>query len=146
MRLVRFVAALLSVMLIFGCGNARQQSARDTGGADTTAVSIPSSEQPADGQQVAPGTVRLRAAVVSCDEEAQQWDCILTASTVLQYGAATDPIATGDSLRVHFPSASFRDDLAGQLQPDTVVEIAIQRDRYVGQDTSAPTYTAIGLY
>lgn len=146
MHPVWLVAAFLISVLILGCGNARQQSAQDAGDADTTETSVGASEQVAGGQQMAPGTVRLRAAVASCDEEADQWNCTLTASTVLQYGAATDPIAEGDSLRVHFPDASFRDGLADQLQPDAVVELAIKRNQYVGQDAAAPTYTAIGLY
>lgn len=146
MHPVWLVAALLSFMLILGCGNARQQSAQDPSDADTAETAVASSEHVADGRQMAPGTVRLQAAVASCDEEAERWNCTVTAGTVLQYGAATDPIAEGDSLRVAFPRASFRDGLADQLQPDAVVEVAIKRNQYVGQDAAAPTYTAIGLY
>jgi hypothetical protein len=146
MHHVRFAVAFLVSVLILGCGNARQQSAQDAGDADTTETSVGSSEQAVGGQQMAPGTVRLRAAVASCDEETERWACTLAARTVLRYGAATDPIAEGDSLRVYFPNASFRDGLAGQLQPDAVVEVAIKRNQYVGQDAAAPTYTAVGLY
>lgn len=146
MHHVRFAVAFLVSVLILGCGNARQQSAQDAGSADTTETAVGSSEQAVGDQQMAPGTVRLRAAVAACDEEAERWACTLAARTVLQYGAGTDPIAEGDSLRVHFPSAAFSDAQADQLQPDAVVEMAIKRNQYVGQDASAPTYTAIGLY
>jgi hypothetical protein len=72
-------------------------SGQDTTGAESDSVRRPGPVPPGP----APGTVRVRAVVASCDTTSNPTHCQLRIEEVLAYGSSTPPIGTGER-SVHF--------------------------------------------
>lgn len=98
----------LLIILMMGCGRP------DTRPSKPMSDSVDQNPAAHQDETPAPGTVRVRLAVESCDTESSPSQCTVTVREILAYGMSTSPLASGQTLSVALGSS---EEQAAPLQP-----------------------------